>query len=381
MAPGLTLTGRSPSVEWVPLSGAVRRRITAPDSTRHLLTLSLLPGLRPRAIAQLRRRASLAEVLAHPAAHDDLLSDASRALLAGGAAAARAAAEEKEAARLGVAIVGLDEPGYPALLRRTFDAPPVLYVRGRLCDGEDTPAVAVVGARAATPAGMALAGAMARDLARWGATIVSGLARGIDTAAHSGALEGGGRTVAVLGCGLDRVYPKENGRLADRIAATGAVVSEFPLGTAPMPEHFPRRNRVIAGWARAVVVVEAAERSGALNTARCAADEGRDVLAVPGHPTQPVSAGTNQLIRDGAGLVRNAADVAAEMGLEVVPSTTPLTGDPILEALPPDAPATLEELAARSGLETSALLARLTDLELRDAIRRLPGPLFVRQHQ
>jgi DNA processing protein len=240
--------------------------------------------------------------------------------------------------------------------------------------------VAVVGARAATPRGIAFAGAMARDLARWGATVVSGLARGIDTAAHAGALEGGGRTVAVQGCGLDRVYPKENADLASRIAETGAVVSEFPLGAPPLPEHFTRRNRVIAGWSRAVVVVEAAARSGALNTARWAAEEGRDVFAVPGHPTQPMAAGANQLIRDGAGLVRNAEDVAQELGLRPAPVAAPLTGDPILEALPGDAPATLEELAARSGLETPALLARLTDLELKEAIRRLPGPLFVRQH-
>jgi DNA processing protein len=363
-----------------PPSGRSGRRITAPDSTRHLLTLTLLPDVRPRAVAQLRGRASLADVLSHPQDHDDLLPPEARARLEDGRAALRADAEEKEAARLGVAIVGVDDADYPALLRRTFDAPPVLYVRGRLADGEPAAAVAVVGARAATPAGTALAAAMARDLARWGATVVSGLARGIDTAAHAGALEGGGRTVAVLGCGLDRVYPKENTRLASRIAATGAVVSEFGFGTPPLPEHFPRRNRVIAGWSRAVVVVEAAERSGALNTARWAAEEGRDVFAVPGHPTQPAAAGANQLIRDGAGLVRNAADVAQELGLAAPPIAAPLTGDPILEALPGDAPATLEELAARSGLDTPALLARLTDLELKDAIRRLPGPLFVRQH-
>jgi DNA processing protein len=224
---------------------------------------------------------------------------------------------------------------------------------------------------------------MARDLAAWGATVVSGLARGIDTAAHEGALEASGRTVAVLGCGLDRTYPAENERLAGRIASAGAVVSEFPLGAPPLPEHFPRRNRVIAGWSRAVVVVEAAARSGALNTARCAADEGRDVLAVPGHPTQLASAGTNQLIRDGAGLVRSAIDVAHELGLEP-PATAAAAkppADPLLGALAGDAPATLEELRARSGLETGALLARLTDLELRDVVRRLPGPLFVRHHQ
>jgi DNA processing protein len=340
----------------------------------------LLPGVPPRAVAQLRRRAVLADVLAHPEAFDDLLSDEARALVSSGRASERADLEIAASGRLGISIVGLDEDAYPGRLRRTFDPPPVLYVRGRLADGEDTPAVAVVGARAATPLGTSLAAAIGRELASWGATVVSGLARGIDTAAHQGALEGPGRTVAVLGCGLDRMYPKENAGLAERIAGSGAVVSEFPLGTPPLPDHFPRRNRVIAGWSQATLVVEAAARSGALNTARYAAEEGRDVLAVPGHPSQAMSAGTNQLIRDGAGLVRHAADVAAEIGLEVPEAAASTHGDPLLRVIARDSPATLEELKARSGLETAALLARLTELELQDAVRRLPGPLFVRQH-
>jgi DNA processing protein len=338
----------------------------------------LIPGLTPRAIAQLAQRAPLAEVVAHPDDHADLLPEAGLSALRSGRALSRADEEARAAARLGMTLVAMDDAAYPALLRRTFDPPPLLYVRGRLAADEET-AVAVVGARAATAAGRALARAMARDLAAWGATVVSGLARGIDTAAHEGALDGGGRTVAVLGCGLDRTYPPENERLAGRIASLGAVVSEFPLGTPPLPEHFPRRNRVIAGWTQAVVVVEAAARSGALNTARCAADEGRDVMAVPGHPTQPASAGTNQLIRDGAALVRSALDVAHELGLEP-PEVEAPPADPLLRALAGDAPASLEELRLRSGLETGALLARLTDLELRDAVRRLPGPLFVRHH-
>jgi DNA processing protein len=339
----------------------------------------LIPGLTARVIAQLAQRAPLAEVIAHPDEHADLVPEAGRAGLRSGRAAERADLERAASARLGIALVALGDPRYPALLRRIYDPPPVLYVRGVLAEDEAA-AVAVVGARAATAAGRALARSMARDLAAWGATVVSGLARGIDTAAHEGALDASGRTVAVLGCGLDRTYPPENERLAGRITSAGAVVSEFALGTPPLPEHFPRRNRVIAGWSRAVVVVEAAARSGALNTARCAADEGRDVLAVPGHPTQPTSAGANQLIRDGAGLVRSAIDVAQEIGIEPPAATTATPGDPLLRALAGDAPATLEELRDRSGLETGALLARLTDLELRDVIRRLPGPLFVRQH-
>ena len=340
-----------------------------------------MPGLRPRTIAQLLARAPSGEIVARPDAHDDVLPDAAREVLRSGRALERARAETAAASRLGVTLVGIDDPAYPALLRRTCDPPVVLYVRGTLPADADAPAVAVVGARKATPAGLALARAMARELASWGATVVSGLARGIDTAAHQGALDAAGRTVAVLGCGIDVCYPKENARLAAGVAASGAVVSEFPIGTPPLPDHFPRRNRVIAGWARATVVVEAAARSGALNTARQAADEGRDVLAVPGHPTQPLAAGTNQLIREGAGLVRGAADVADELGLASPRVAAVPSPDPVLRALAADAPATLEEIRRRSGLETGALLARLTDLELRDEVRRLPGPLFVRHHQ
>lgn len=340
----------------------------------------MIPGLTARVIAQLAQRAPLAEVVAHPDEHADLVPDGGVAGLRSGRAAERADLESAAAARLGIALVALPDPRYPALLRRIYDPPPVLYVRGVLAEDEVT-TVAVVGSRAATAAGRTLARSMARDLAAWGTTVVSGLARGIDTAAHEGALDASGRTVAVLGCGLDRTYPPENERLAGRITSAGAVVSEFALGTPPLPEHFPRRNRVIAGWSRAVVIVEAAARSGALNTARCAADEGRDVLAVPGHPTQPASAGTNQLIRDGAGLVRSAIDVAQELGIEPPAAAAKADTDPLLGALAGDAPATLEELRDRSGLETGALLARLTDLELRDVVRRLPGPLFVRHHQ
>jgi DNA processing protein len=357
-----------------PLEG----RTQAQDSTRQLLTLTLIPGLTARTIALLADRAPLAEVLAHPDDHADLVPEAGLAGLRSGRAVERADQESAAAARLGIAVVALHDPRYPALLRRIYDPPLVLYVRGALADEEI--AVAVVGSRAASTAGSTLARAMARDLAGWGATVVSGLARGIDTAAHEGALDAPGRTVAVLGCGLDRIYPPENERLAGRITSAGAVVSEFALGTPPLPEHFPRRNRVIAGWSQAVVVVEAAARSGALNTARCAADEGRDVLAVPGHPTQAGSAGTNQLIRDGAGLVRSAIDIAQELGIDV-PAEAPAPRDALLGALAGDAPVTLEELRKRSGLETGALLARLTELELRDVVRRLPGPMFVRHHQ
>jgi DNA processing protein len=287
--------------------------------------------------------------------------------------------EEARLAQAGGRFLVVGDAAYPGALAAVPGAPPILSAIGDLAL-LGRPTLALVGARDASLAGRRFAAELAAALGAAGFVVVSGLARGIDTSAHEGALDAPGRTVAVLGCGLDRMYPPENERLAGRITFAGAVVSEFALGTPPLPEHFPRRNRVIAGWGRAVVVVEAAARSGALNTARCAADEGRDVLAVPGHPTQPASAGTNQLIRDGAGLVRSAIDVAQELGIDI-PAAPAAPTDPLLGALAGDAPATLEELRDRSGLETGALLARLTDLELRDVVRRLPGPLFVRHHQ
>ena len=350
------------------------------SSTFDLLTLALLPGPGPRAAAAIAARGVLPDVLADPEAHADILGADAAVLLRTGAALRRAEEEQRRAAALGVRIVGRDEPDFPALLGRIFDPPPVLYVRGRLEADEGERSVAVVGARACTPAGRALGRAMARALASWGATVVSGLARGIDTAAHQGALDAAGRTVAVLGSGLDVLYPPENASLARAIEERGAVVSEFPLGTRALPHHFPRRNRVIAGWSRAVVVVEAASRSGALNTAHTAADEGRDVMAVPGHPSQPSAEGTNRLLREGAALVRHARDVAEELGFDVPPPTTQPTVDPLLGVLRPDAPVSLEDLRARSGLETPELLARLSQLELRDEVRRLPGALFVRHH-
>ena len=350
------------------------------NETFDLLKLALLPETRPQTLRELRARGGVRELLEHPQDHSDLLSQAARALLASGAARQRAEVEARRAAELGVRIVGLDEPDYPHLLREIHDPPFVLYVRGSLIASEGPRSIAIVGSRAASPEGCALAHAMARDLAAAGVTVVSGLARGIDSAAHGGALAAGGRTVAVLGSGIDQLYPPENGRLAERIVESGALVSEFPLGTGARPRNFPRRNRVIAGWGRAVVIAQAALRSGALVTARCALDEGRDVLAVPGHPAHEASAGTNQLIIDGAPLVRNAADVAREVGLAVEVDERDVGDvDGILGVLRSDAPASIEEIQQRCGRSTSELLARLTELEMAAKVRRLPGPLFIRQ--
>jgi DNA processing protein len=349
------------------------------DETLDALTLALLPGLAARRVKELRARGPLHEAVCRPEAHADLLAPEHVDALRSGAPRRRAEHELAQARQRGVQIVGCADAAYPDLLSRIYAPPPVLYVKGRLLPDEGERSLALVGARAATPAGLTLARHMARQLAAAGATIVSGLARGVDTAAHRGALDVAGRTLAVLGSALDRVYPAENARLVDAIAERGAVVSEFPLGTAPLPRHFPRRNRVIAGLSRAVVVVEAGEKSGSLTTASSALEEGRDVLAVPGHPSSPLAAGTNRLIRDGAALVRDAVDVASELGF-VIPVTRDagLPADDVLSALPGDAPSSLEELQRRVGRPLPELLTRLGELELASKVRRLPGGLFVR---
>lgn len=365
-------------------SGALPRTHRKPkandmETTLDRLTLALLPGLAPRARRALLAHPDLHATLARPEGHADLLSEVARASLRSGEARRRARDEEGRARQRGVRVVGSGEPGYPERLAQTFDPPPVLYVRGTLVPGEGERSVAVVGSRAATPQGLAFARALGRGLVESGLTVVSGLARGIDAAAHRGALEVGGRTVAVLGSGLDRVYPEENQDLAAAIAARGgAVVSEFPLEAEPRKGNFPRRNRVIAGWGRGVVVVEAGQRSGALITARVALDEGREVMAVPGHPTWASAVGTNALLRDGAAMVRHAEDVLEALGLEARSTVEPETEDDVLAALRRDAPSSVEDIASKCGTELPDLLARLGELELAGRVRRLPGPLFVR---
>ena len=221
--------------------------------------------------------------------------------------------EVREAcARIGARIVTLGSDGYPALLASISDAPLILYWRGSLPPGGET--VAIVGSRAPTDAGKRFTRDLAADLAFQGINVVSGMARGIDTSAHEGALSAGGKTIAVLGCGVDVLYPPEAGRLRDAILGQGAVVSEFPPGTLPLPHRFPARNRLISGMARAVVVAEAPARSGALITARFALDQGREVMAVPGNPAFPQTEGSNRLLQEGASIVTGAPDVLQVLG-------------------------------------------------------------------
>lgn len=270
-------------------------------------------------------------------------------------------------------------PDYPAGLGRLADPPARLYVSG---DWPWPQGVAIVGARAATPAGRRLAADLAAALAAVGVPVVSGLARGIDAAAHVGALEGGGPTLAVLGSGLDRIYPPEHAALADRIRRAGALVTEYPPGTPPRGWHFPRRNRLLAALSTAVVVVEAGERSGALGTARMALDLGLDVLAVPGPPAAPLARGTNGLIKDGAGLVEGPEDVLVAIGRTPrAPSAEPErllpSGDArrVLDTLSGRRLA-LDEIATQAGLPAGRVAAALLVLEMAGLVDPPTGQLY-----
>ncbi len=345
------------------------------------LAVWLLSGMCPRVWVSVCARGGAEAVLAHPAGFGDLLSVTAVRELEDGSARERAHQEASRFVAGGGRLVHHDDDDFPVLLREIVDPPPFLFARGDLSCLEET-TVAVVGARAASVPGRSLARTLARELADAGVCVVSGLARGIDGCAHEGALAAGRPTVAVLGSGLDRIYPNEHEGLARRIVdGGGAIISELPLGSAPLAHHFPWRNRIIVGCSRAVVVVEAGARSGALTTARLALESGRDVMAVPGHPAYAGARGSNGLIRDGAPLVNDAADVLTELGME----TTKRRGrsrreerDPILDLLAPGVPLTIDELGERVALNPPALLARLTELEMERKVRRLPGAAFVR---
>ena len=276
------------------------------------------------------------------------------------------------------------------MLLGAIPAPPALFARGALND-DDALAVAIVGSRRPTPYGLAVAERLASDLAVRGVTIVSGLARGIDTAAHRGALAAGGRTLAVLGCGLDVVYPLENRALARAIEAQGALVSQFAPGVPALPGHFPARNRTLAGLALGVVVVEAADRSGALITAGFAGDLGREVFAVPGRITSPTSAGAHRLIQDGAKLVTCWQDIVSELPepwRRAVRGPLAPTGEQrqlengsdegrMFRLLAPDEPQHIEQLITRAGLDPARAAALLVTLELGGWARQLAGQRWV----
>jgi DNA processing protein len=302
------------------------------------------------------------------------------------------------------AILRLEDDRYPERLRTIPDPPPVLYCDG-LPEPEDRVAIAIVGARQATSYGVRVTEALARDLAQLGFTIVSGMARGIDAAAHRGALAAGGRTIAVLGCGLDVVYPPEHGRLRAEIARSGSVMTEFPPGTRPLASHFPRRNRILSGLALGVVVVEAAEGSGSLITARLALDQGREVFAVPGPLDAPLSRGPHGLIKQGAKLVETVEDIVEELLPQLeesargvserrsrfTPARTPAGGlgnaetlnlsdlsaeEKCVLTLITREPVTIDALTARTGLPAAIVAGALLELELKEVVRQMPGQRY-----
>jgi len=280
-------------------------------------------------------------------------------------------------------VLTLGDPNYPALLLETADPPLLLYLQGNP-ELLQKPGVAVVGSRNPTPQGRENARSFSAHLSQAGLTIVSGLALGVDGAAHEGGLSGPGRTIAVIGTGLDRVYPRRHLELAHRISAQGLMLSEYSLGTPPLPANFPMRNRIIAGLTRGTLVVEAALQSGSLITARLASEAGRDVFAIPGSIHSPQSRGCHALIKQGAKLVDSAQDVLEEFP-SFPPSSpdtvepTPDTGniDPLLQALGFD-PVTLDALVARTGWPAALLNTRLLELEMEGQVARLPGQLFQR---
>ncbi len=294
--------------------------------------------------------------------------------------------------RFKIQTVTLFDRSYPARLKTIPDPPPLLYVSGSVSP-KDEVAVAIVGGRRATPSGRLITEEIAKDLAGCGVTIVSGLARGIDAAAHRGALTGGGRTIAVLGCGIDRTYPSEHHTLRRDIEAHGAVISELPIGAAPQSHHFPRRNRIISGLSLGVLVGEAATDSGSLITAKLALEQGREVFAVPGSVKEEACGGSNRLIKEGAKLIEGAQDILDEILPQVdarqratlhldralMEARVPLGREetPVYEALSYEA-RSIDTVIERTGLSAAEVSAALLSLELNGRIRQLPGQHYIR---
>ncbi len=375
---------------------------------RDWVALNMTPGIGPRAAAKLLERFGSAEAVFNakrveleqlrllPEAVDSIVARDTHKL---------AEDELDKAKQVGCEILILDDGVYPASLREIYDPPITLYVKGAWTECLDQPCVAIVGSRRCSTYGLNAAVMLARDLAQRGVTIVSGFARGIDAAAHRGALEAGGRTLAVLGTGIDEVYPRDHKKLADEVlAGGGAMVTQFPISTPPVSENFPYRNRIISGLSLGVIVVEAAENSGSLITARLAIEQNREVFAVPGNITSRNSFGTNYLIKGaGAKLVQQWQDVAAELPPQIAAKLLPpplgqkskqksladqlalvpqgLTGSEqsVFKLLSADNPAHIDALVGKSRLSISDLTSALLTLEMRDLVRALPGKCFVRK--
>ena len=287
------------------------------EDQQYWLGLHLVPGIGIVTLTRLLAHFDSAEALWRAPDADLLRLDLPRGLLEKFCAGRRKvdlAGEMDGVAKAGAWLLTLDDEAYPSLLRSLPDRPPLLYVRGDLSCA-DAKCLAVVGTRKASKYGWDVAFELSRDLARHGVTIVSGLAQGVDAAAHRGALEAGGRTIAVVATGIDRVYPRQNSELAEQIASAGAIISEMPIGSQPLGKNFPQRNRLISGLSLALLVAEAPSRSGALNSVSHAVDQGRDVFAVPHNIFSPTGRGSNQLIQDGAKLVMEADDILDELDI------------------------------------------------------------------
>ena len=375
---------------------------------RDWVELNMTPGIGPRAAAKLLERFGSAEAV-YKATRAELehlrLPPETVDIIIARDLRSRAESEIEAVKKLGGDILLLDDGVYPSSLREIYDPPIVLYVKGAWSDCLNQPCIGVVGSRRCSTYGQNSAIMLARDLAQRGVTVVSGFARGIDAAAHRGALDAGGRTVAVLGTGIDEVYPREHKKLTEEVLERGgAVVSQFPLGTPPVSENFPYRNRIISGLSLGVVVVEAAENSGSLITARLAMEQNREVFAVPGNITSRNSFGTNYLIKGaGAKLVQQWQDIAAELPpqiaanllpppfgekkkaetvadrLSLVPEGLSPQETSVFKLLTPDSPAHVDWLFDKSKLPISELTAALLSLEIRDVVRALPGRCFVRK--
>ena len=287
---------------------------------------------------------------------------------------------------LGLQAVSCEDPRYPPLLACTPDPPPVLWASGELTV-IDIPCVAIIGSRAASPYALQVGRRLAAELAERGMVVVSGLARGVDSAAHEGCLAGGGRTIAVTGCGLDTVYPRENQQLARRISVNGLLLSELAPGAAPLPAHFPLRNRIISGISLAVVVVEASEKSGSLITAGCALRQGRDVMAVPGSVLSGRNRGSHALLKDGAKVVETADDILEDIGWNAAAAphragfraaSQALKADPLLSKMDVGEVYRLDDLVEATGTSACRLLPRLMELELLGYIEAPGGGRFIR---
>jgi DNA processing protein len=379
---------------------------------RDWIALNMTPGIGPRAAAKLLERFGSAEAVFGATRVElekcRLLPEAVDSIIARDMHE-RAESELEDVRKIGGDILVLDDGVYPSFLREIYDPPIALYVKGAWSQCLDQPCVAIVGSRKCSTYGQNAALMLARDLAQRGVTVVSGFARGIDAAAHRGAIEAGGRTIAVLGTGIDETYPRDHKKLGEEILERGgAMVSQFPLRTPPVSENFPYRNRIISGLSLGVVVVEAAENSGSLITARLAIEQNREVFAVPGNITSRNSFGTNYLIKGaGAKLVQQWQDIAAELPPQIAARLLPpplgdnkgekkkeksladqlalvpqgLTGfeQSVFKLLSADDPAHIDALVDKSRLTISDLTAALLTLEMRDLVRALPGKCFVRK--